>query len=215
MVRGCFAIAVSLCLFQYTVALPSAQHKNTEVAGQNFDQSHQASALDVKDRAVKPKPVPKPKPAPRPKPGAPSKPVPQPLPKPVFPQLNVPYQRTATDLCNLYLDCDEDGGDATADAQTARFVVRREGAILSKRRTVNAELTGGKLTLKAPDQPSSGALYKSPRDKNPKNVFDFENDKLGSTVVKNFKAIKKPTDQYATEHIIEVSQAASSHRDIH
>jgi hypothetical protein len=106
-------------------------------------------------------------------------------------------------------------GDATADAQTARFVVRREGAILSKRRTVNAELTGGKLTLKAPDQPSSGALYKSPRDKNPKNVFDFENDKLGSTVVKNFKAIKKPTDQYATEHIIEVSQAASSHRDIH
>jgi hypothetical protein len=97
------------------------------------------------------------------------------------------------------------GGDATADAQTARFVVRREGAILSKRRTVNAELTGGKLTLKAPDQ----------RDKNPKNVFDFENDKLGSTVVKNFKAIKKPTNQYATEHIIEVSQAASSHRDIH
>lgn len=47
-------------------------------------------------------------------------------------------------------------------------------------------------------------LYTGPRKNNEKNVFDFKDNKLGSRIVKNFKAIVKPTYMYATEHIIEV-----------
>jgi hypothetical protein len=64
--------------------------------------------------------------------------------------------------------------------------------------------TSGKLTLTAPNQPPSGMLYTGPRKNNDKNVFDFKDNKLGSRIVKNFKAIVKPTYMYATEHIIEV-----------
>lgn len=96
---------------------------------------------------------------------------------------------------------------------------------LTKRRTVEAELPNGKLKLTAPDQPRSGIIYTGKRKNNDKNVFDFKDDKLGSRIVKNFKTILKPTNEFATEHIIEVighysSQtvltfSASNHSAIH
>ncbi|KAL1641723.1 hypothetical protein SLS61_009997 [Didymella pomorum] len=51
-------------------------------------------------------------------------------------------------------------------------------------------------------------LYTGPRKNNDKNVFDFKDNKLGSRIVKNFKAIVKPTYMYATEHIIELQTIA-------
>jgi hypothetical protein len=47
-------------------------------------------------------------------------------------------------------------------------------------------------------------LYTGKRKNNDKNVFDFKDAKLGSRIVKNFKTILKPTNEFATEHIIEV-----------
>ncbi|KAF2996724.1 hypothetical protein E8E13_005955 [Curvularia kusanoi] len=79
---------------------------------------------------------------------------------------------------------------------------------LSKRRTVDANIPSGKITLTAPNQPRSGLLYTGKRKNNPKNVFDFKDNKLGSRIVKNFKAILKPTNEFATEHIIELQTIA-------
>lgn len=71
---------------------------------------------------------------------------------------------------------------------------------------MEAKLPNGKLKLTALNQPRSGILYTGNRKNNDKNVFDFKDAKLGSRTVKNFKAILKPTSDFATEHIIEVIQ---------
>jgi hypothetical protein len=76
---------------------------------------------------------------------------------------------------------------------------------LSKRRDVISKLPSGKLTLTALAYPESGALYTGPRQTNPKEVYDFKDNKLGTTSIKMSTSIIKPTAEYATEHIVEVS----------
>jgi hypothetical protein len=71
---------------------------------------------------------------------------------------------------------------------------------------VEAKLPNGNLKLTAPDQPRSGILYTGKRKNNDKDVFDSRDARLGSRTVKNFKAILKPTSEFATDHIIEVMQ---------
>ena len=97
--------------------------------------------------------------------------------------------------------------DESDDSPTvSRRYLGLPGRTLTKRRTVEAKLPNGNLKLTAPNQPRSGILYTGKRKNNDKNVFDFKDTKLGSRTVKNFKAILKPTSEFATEHIIEVLQ---------
>lgn len=108
---------------------------------------------------------------------------------------------TQTDLCYIYLDCyDKFAGTY------AGVVVRRDGNdtkdyiedhTLGKR----ARAPGGLLALQYPE---SSKLYDSPRS-GPPQVFRFQNDKLGSTQVKQFSQIKGGYINNPTEHIIEVS----------
>ena len=53
-----------------------------------------------------PKPAPNPTPKPGPKPGP--KPTSKPSPKPMFPKLAVPYKDTATNLCEIYINCHDE-----------------------------------------------------------------------------------------------------------
>lgn len=76
---------------------------------------------------------------------------------------------------------------------------------LSKRReSIKPKLPGGVLDLPPVAYPSSGELYTGARQNNQKEVYDFSKNKVGTTTVVDFKALKKPSDEYATEHIVEV-----------
>lgn len=77
---------------------------------------------------------------------------------------------------------------------------------LAKRaRTSKPKLPGGPLALPSLSYPSSGELYDSPRDANPKEVYDFKDNKLGTTAISKSASLTKPSFDYATEHIIEVN----------
>lgn len=77
---------------------------------------------------------------------------------------------------------------------------------LSKRReSIKPKLPGGTLDLPPLAHPSSGKLYESPRDKNKKEVYDFKDKKVGTITVREFGSLIRPSDEYAVEHIIEVS----------
>ncbi|KAL1600775.1 hypothetical protein SLS60_007163 [Paraconiothyrium brasiliense] len=123
----------------------------------------------------------------------------------VFPKLDVPYVDTATDLCDLWIDC----GDESDYAETE--VLRRQEGHHSRQelwkrddRTVNADLPSGKLVLKTLAYPSSGILYSPPRHNNPVHAFNFKSNRLGSTLVRDSSRIPATTTAYATEHIIEL-----------
>ncbi|KAJ4983404.1 Killer toxin subunits alpha/beta 4 [Stagonosporopsis vannaccii] len=64
------------------------------------------------------------------------------------------------------------------------------------------KLRDGALELTALGYPS-GELYISPRQNNPKEVYDFKDNKLRTTAVSQSITLKKPSNNYATEHIIE------------
>ena len=84
--------------------------------------------------------------------------------------------------------------------------VRNESpSALAKRADIVPKLPGGPLRLPPLACPRSGVLYAGPRANAPKVVYDFKDNKLGTTSVKKFPTLNgKPTSYYASEHIVEV-----------
>jgi hypothetical protein len=80
--------------------------------------------------------------------------------------------------------------------------------VLSKRgRLSSPVLPSGPLSLTALGYPSSGELYDGPRQSKPIEVFNFKDNKLGTTAVSMKNQVPAITAEYATEHIIEVSRS--------
>ena len=158
-----------------------------------------------------------PSPAQKSPPAKKSSPTPEPS-KAVFPKLKVPYKSTAFNLCNYYVDCSEEAAYGTSNVVAQRGVQEREHGnhhrhALSKRRTPqNVKLPGG-ITLKLPslDYPSSSELYTGPRSNNPKHIFQFRSDELTDVAVEDTSAMPANTEEFATEHIIEVSSHTRYH----
>jgi len=130
----------------------------------------------------------------------------------VFPKLKVPYKSAAYNLCNYYVDCFEDTTYGTSNAVAQRDMQEREHGnhhthALSKRRTPQTvKLPAGKtLRLSSLDYPSSSELYTGPRSNNPKHIFQFKSDQLTDAAVKDTSVVPMNTEEFATEHIIEVS----------
>lgn len=123
----------------------------------------------------------------------------------VLPKLNVPYVNSATDLCYIYIDCEESSKGKSkivrdlADPAFERFGSQPEQDIWKRTRTV-----GG---LKIAPYPENTELYTGPRANDKKHVFGFKNGKLGSTLTTDYGAIRGSINDYATEHILEVRQS--------
>jgi hypothetical protein len=151
----------------------------------------------------KPKSTPKPSPKPKLQPKSSATRTATATPKTsavTFPELKVPYVDTPTDLCDIYISC-QDNYAGNAQGPTVRRGIHdqeygQDGQALVKRvRTV-----GGLRTL---GYPESSMLYTGARITE-NHVFRFQNNKMGSTVVKDFSTITGDYADYATEHILEV-----------
>ena len=120
-----------------------------------------------------------------------------------FPEFKVLYVDTPTDLCDIYISC-QDNYAGNAQGPTVRRGIHdqeydQDGQALVKRvRTV-----GGLRTL---GYPESSMLYTGARITE-HHVFRFQNNKMGSSSVKDFSTITGDYADYAIEHILEVKKA--------